>query len=206
MIGHGFRAVRGTDSCGFTYEGATCAMLRSEPVHLGYPSSDGDAILGEPYPPHQFVPPLLRAQGGCAYVWRDRPCTLEQDARLHTGDVEASLVAAEAEAYRRLTLVGTETTAILEKLFHEAVELARRKDADYGQAWKRQGYMGNTSRVLSKVERLRELVWSDNTADAEDVEGGETVEDTLLDLMNLAAMALHNVRTGNRWGRRSDGA
>lgn len=166
-------------------------------------------IRGQSFPPHSWQPGTGPEASACQYVWKGRPCTLEPDARLHTGDVEALLVAAEAEAYRRLTLVGTETTAILEKLFHEAVELARRKDADYGQAWKRQGYMGNTSRVLSKVERLRELVWSDNTADAEDAEGGETVEtveDTLLDLMNLAAMALHNVRTGNRWGRRSDGA
>lgn len=68
----------------------------------------------------------------------------------------------------------------------------------YGDSWKRQGYMGNVGRVLSKADRLRNLMWKDGFAEEPQ---GESILDTMLDIGPLAAFAIANLREGNRWGR-----
>lgn len=85
--------------------------------------------------------------------------------------------------------------------FNECVDLMMKKDALYGGAWKAQGYMGNVARVLSKVERLKNLLWRDGIPDT-DKETEETIEDTLQDLVNLAFFTRSNYQSGNRWGDR----
>lgn len=145
-------------------------------------------IQGEPFPPHVFMPPMSGAHGSCAYVWRDRPCTLDENAKLHR---DIGLL---------VDVLRSPTRTALQPLLDEALALVTEKDRAYAGAWRRQGYMGNVSRVLSKVERLRELVWGDDVMALGDTVGGETVEDTLLDLINLSAMTLHNFRAGDRWG------
>lgn len=91
---------------------------------------------------------------------------------------------------------GDATTAKLLDIFAEAIVLQRRKTLTYGDAWRSQGEMGNVARVLSKVARLRKMCWTSNQIASAD----ESVEDTLLDLINLAGFMLINRRTGNKWG------
>lgn len=79
-----------------------------------------------------------------------------------------------------------------------AFELANIKDKAYGEAWRRQGYMGNLARVMSKSERLRNMLWCDVMDRPE--AAYESTEDTLLDLINLAGFMLVNLKEGNRWG------
>jgi hypothetical protein len=86
----------------------------------------------------------------------------------------------------------------------------RAKDAAYGGAWRKQGYMGNLARIMSKTERLSNMLWKDQV-DPPAVQGaeysmqadldGETVLDTLKDLMALAAFMAANIEDGNRWGQ-----
>jgi len=73
----------------------------------------------------------------------------------------------------------------------------------YGDSWVRQGYMGNIGRVLSKADRLRNLMWRDLNQDesAPDSPDNETVLDTLYDLSALCALAIANIEEGNRWGK-----
>lgn len=79
-------------------------------------------------------------------------------------------------------------------------DLLRKKDA-YGDSWVRQGYMGNVGRVLSKADRLRNLLWKDDDGGKVRTAGGdETVLDTLYDLSALCAFAIANIEEGNRWG------
>ena len=82
-------------------------------------------------------------------------------------------------------------------------ELIIKKSAAYGNAWERQGYMGNLARVLSKAARLENMVWQDYTPENEGQEepGGESVLDTLQDLAALTAFFVANLDGGNRWGR-----
>jgi hypothetical protein len=84
----------------------------------------------------------------------------------------------------------------------EAVtELVRRKDAAYGGAWQKQGYMGNLARILSKAERLKNMCWTDDNPAEFPIEGhDESVLDTLKDLMALCAFMGANIEDGNRWG------
>lgn len=96
------------------------------------------------------------------------------------------------------------TTAQVVAMFHDAaLRLAVSKDQAYRKAWERQGYMGNVGRILSKVERLRNMVWGDRaveTMTTEELLAEESLRDTLLDLANLCAFAAHNMAEGNRWG------
>jgi hypothetical protein len=90
--------------------------------------------------------------------------------------------------------------------YSEAVlALVREKDAAYGGAWQKQGYMGNLSRILSKTARLENMLWRDNpwlgTGGDESDEEAESVLDTLKDLMALAAFCAANIEDGNRWGK-----
>jgi hypothetical protein len=79
------------------------------------------------------------------------------------------------------------------------------RKAGYGNSWQHQGYMGNIGRVLSKADRLKEMLWRDGTwvgtGGDEDREETESVADTLLDIGPLAAFAVANLQEGNRWGR-----
>lgn len=78
-----------------------------------------------------------------------------------------------------------------------ALDLAADKNDTYQDAWREQGYMGNLARVLSKSSRIRNMAWCDSE---DTLDGVESVEDTLLDLINLAAFAVINIREENRWG------
>lgn len=94
------------------------------------------------------------------------------------------------------------TTTQIVAMFHDtALRLVVAKNQAYGSAWKKQGYIGNVARVLSKVERLRNLVWCDDQDQILTDAHEETLRDTLLDLANLCAFTAHNLAEGNRWGR-----
>lgn len=87
----------------------------------------------------------------------------------------------------------------------DALRLLEHKNEQYGDAWRKQGYMGNLARIQSKAERLKSLLWRDAGGNgyplpANYSRDGETVVDTLLDLINLAAMAAINWTEENRWG------
>jgi hypothetical protein len=95
----------------------------------------------------------------------------------------------------------TPPLADVQKVLDEALELARAKNEAYGDSWRKRGYMGNLARIFSKADRLENMVWQDDH-DTDHEGQSESVEDTLLDLVNLAAFALVNAREGNRWGKR----
>jgi hypothetical protein len=82
--------------------------------------------------------------------------------------------------------------------------LLKQKQA-YGNSWQTQGYMGNIGRILSKSDRLRNMMWGDyyGTKENPTAEGNpeaESVLDTLYDLSALCAFAIANLEEGNRWG------
>jgi hypothetical protein len=64
--------------------------------------------------------------------------------------------------------------------------------------------MGNLARIMSKVARLRTMLWCDPDGDGPPVAAEaldvEAVRDTLLDLINLSGFMLLNWEGGNRWG------
>lgn len=79
--------------------------------------------------------------------------------------------------------------------------LLKKKDAAYGNAWQKQGYMGNLARIFSKSDRLRNMMWRDEPGSGDVPEGDESVLDTLSDLSALCALAIANIEEGNRWGK-----
>lgn len=85
----------------------------------------------------------------------------------------------------------------------DAVAALLKKKKAYGNAWVEQGYMGNLARILSKVSRVKNMMWRD-PSDEEFGTGtafDESVLDTLYDLSALCALAIANIEEGNRWGR-----
>lgn len=108
------------------------------------------------------------------------------------------------EKFVRLKDVPVDNRAVV--AYHEvsAGVLAILRDrAGYRDAWIRQGYMGNFSRILSKAARLEGLAWKDwedgGDSNMDSVE--KSVLDDLHDIMALCAFAITNIEEGNRWGR-----
>jgi hypothetical protein len=95
----------------------------------------------------------------------------------------------------------------LRNVVGDALRLAEHKNRQYGDAWRKQGYMGNLARIQSKAARLNALLWRDAEGDGYPLpanrlgtEQAETVIDTLLDLINLAGFMAVNWSEENRWG------
>lgn len=78
------------------------------------------------------------------------------------------------------------------------------KSMAYGDAWERQGWMGNLARVMSKTSRLQNMLWRSTpwlgTGDGESQEETEQVRDTAADLAALCAFLVANIDEENRWG------
>lgn len=95
------------------------------------------------------------------------------------------------------------TLGSLMNVFERALNLAIEKDDKYAGAWRTQGFMGNLARILSKAARLKSMCWKDAPEKADATKQAnveETIDDTLLDMVNLAAFARENFARGNRWG------
>lgn len=83
-------------------------------------------------------------------------------------------------------------------VFAKAMELYDKKNADYGDAWQRDGWRGNLPRLLQKAERVRNLLWrSDPRTPAV---GDEQAVDTLLDMLNSIAFTIINLVEEREWG------
>jgi hypothetical protein len=82
------------------------------------------------------------------------------------------------------------------RVFEQALNIAHRKDAMYGAAWAKQGWMGNLARMMSKMSRLRNMLWQ--SYQVEDSE--ETVNETAYDLIAISTFFLLNRSEQNQWG------
>jgi hypothetical protein len=73
----------------------------------------------------------------------------------------------------------------LEKIQNECLELFKRKNADYGDAFAKYGIIGVMMRMEDKMQRCLSI-----TKNGVNLVSDEGLRDTLLDLHNYAAMAL----------------
>lgn len=83
-------------------------------------------------------------------------------------------------------------------VFDEALNLFERKNADYGDAWRLQGWRGNLSRVMEKVQRLRTALWRGGPVVA--YVGDEDARQTALDMLNTLAFFIVNWDERKEWG------
>lgn len=83
-------------------------------------------------------------------------------------------------------------------VFAEAIQLFDRKNEDYGDAWRQNGWRGNLSRIFEKSARVRNLLWrSDPRTPAV---GDEAAIETLRDMLNTIAFAIINLREEVEYG------
>ena len=73
----------------------------------------------------------------------------------------------------------------LKRIQSEGLELFRRKNADYGDAFAKYGVIGVLMRIEDKIQRSLSI-----TKNGVNLVNDEGIRDTLLDLHNYAAMAL----------------
>jgi hypothetical protein len=73
----------------------------------------------------------------------------------------------------------------LEKIQAEALELFKKKNADYGDAFAKYGLVGVLMRIEDKIQRGLSI-----TKNGVVLVSDEGLKDTLLDLHNYAAMAM----------------
>jgi hypothetical protein len=76
-------------------------------------------------------------------------------------------------------------------VFAKAMETFDKKNADYGDAWRTNGWRGNLSRIFEKVQRVRNLAWRPDPRVP--AVGDEQVLETLQDLLNTTAFAIINM-------------
>ena len=73
----------------------------------------------------------------------------------------------------------------LQKIQAEALELFKRKNADYGDAFAKYGVIGVLMRIEDKMQRAISI-----TKNGVNLVEDEKIRDTLIDLTNYSAMAL----------------
>ena len=73
----------------------------------------------------------------------------------------------------------------MEKVQKEALELFKKKNADYGDAFANYGVVGVLVRMGDKISRLQSI-----TNKCVSLINSESLRDTLIDLHNYSAMAL----------------
>ena len=73
----------------------------------------------------------------------------------------------------------------LKKIQSDALELFKKKNADYGDAFAKFGLIGVLMRIEDKIQRCLSITKNDIT-----LVDDEGLRDTLIDLHNYAAMAL----------------
>lgn len=91
---------------------------------------------------------------------------------------------------------GSHTVLVATEVLAGALATLYAKNQTYGGAWKEQGWRGNLARIMSKVGRLRHMLWTTHPFD----NVNEPVNDTLQDLINLAVFMILNRVDGNEWG------
>ena len=73
----------------------------------------------------------------------------------------------------------------MKNIQQEGLELFRRKNADYGDAFAKYGVVGVLMRIEDKIQRAMSI-----TKNGVNMVEDEKIRDTLIDLHNYAAMAL----------------
>lgn len=126
-------------------------------------------------------------------------------------NIDVQVVSEECE-------VGVREMQALAQVFRDAASIAVQKNAEYGNAWQAQGWRGNVARILSKASRIKHMLWvqiptlsrsqqfdiaSDGLVLRRTSVEAEAIEDTLLDLINISAFALMNIRQDNEWGEKA---
>lgn len=86
----------------------------------------------------------------------------------------------------------------VQRVFDEAMALFRTKNADYGDAWRERGWMGNLSRIGEKAQRLQTTLWHDRPVGF--TVADETARETVIDIINACAFFIVNWDQGRRWG------
>jgi hypothetical protein len=115
-------------------------------------------------------------------------------------DFEEGCTAPTLELHLPAAMEGTEGTSTLismASVFDVALRLAHEKSFTYGDAWRRQGWMGNLARMMSKMSRLRQMLWTSHEIES----SAEPTQDSALDLVNLAAFFVVNRSEENKWGK-----
>lgn len=93
---------------------------------------------------------------------------------------------------------GSRTLIALASVFEQSLHIANRKNQTYGDAWRRQGWMGNLARIMSKVSRLVNMCWRDHSLENAE----ESVTDTAFDQINITGFFIINRSEDNKWGTR----
>ena len=80
-----------------------------------------------------------------------------------------------------------------QSIVNQAYELFEMKNKDYGNAFKQYGAKGLFILMAGKIKRLEQLLWKNEEPQVKN----ESIEDTLLDLVNYAIMTLICIRENN---------
>jgi hypothetical protein len=165
-----------------------CGELRLAKVHMGY------------------APKFVEPKRNCKTCPEGTECPKwhhDADERGRPKDAQTFYAVANADEDPEPAIPADSAIAVWDAYAAMVRDLLVRKSA-YGNSWRKRGWNGNVTRVLTKADRLNEMLMRDKpwlgTGGDEDKEEFESVLDTLLDIGPLAAFAIANIEEGNRWG------
>lgn len=84
------------------------------------------------------------------------------------------------------------------RVLDEAMRVMSEKNSSYQDAWQEQGWRGNLARIMSKVTRLRNMLWRNNVSLLNGDK--EHPRETLLDVINCCVFAILNLDDEREWG------
>jgi hypothetical protein len=193
--------------CSYAVGNRMCGHLPEASVHLAGGVNMPPRMIGHAY---RNVGPGT----GCTFTTTETECGEASGHSIHSGyrpfargydpqKVEEEFILADKFAERDARLqeikdqLAPATTDEELAGFFELVRLkVQQKEQAYAGAWREQGWRGNVARVLSKAKRLKNMLWRTNTMDNSE----EPVNDTLIDLVALAAFTWINRQKNNEWG------
>lgn len=88
------------------------------------------------------------------------------------------------------------------RVLDEAMRVMSEKNSSYQDAWQEQGWRGNLARIMSKVSRLRNMLWRNNVSLLNGDK--EHPRETLLDVINCCVFAILNLDDEREWGHEPD--
>lgn len=93
--------------------------------------------------------------------------------------------------------IGASTLIALANFYAHCLTVAHNKSLNYGDAWRRQGWMGNLARMMSKMSRIKFMSWRDHAMENAE----ESVTDSAIDLANITGFFAMNRSEDNKWGK-----
>jgi hypothetical protein len=202
---HRYKADDDKAGCAYRVGQGFCGQGESSSLHAVVRLSEPVNMSGHAW--RNLNPPGY-APDQCTFSEGDEVCGRIKSSKIHAG-YAPQLTDDDEPDDEELThpdvavgefLRAGSSEAIVDEFMRRVLVKVRAKDAYYGEAWRRRGWNGNLTRILTKADRLEHMLMNDHPMTTDNID--ESVLDTVEDLAALCAFFAVNFSDRNRFGGR----